>query len=756
MKKALFLVLLISSLASQESPGGSTISGYVLDSESGEGLPGANVILSGTLMGTATNFDGYFVITEVPSGSYELKISFMGFEPLSQIVNLRSGERFRQNFELIPQTVELQEVVVTEERMERKVNIQASRVKLNLRQMKGVPQIGEADLFRALHALPGVLTETEFSTGLIIRGGNSDQNLILLDGITVYNPSHLGGFFSNFILDAVKEADLLKGGFNAEYGGRLSAVLNVRSREGNRKKFEGKASVSLISAQTTLEGPAGEKGAWLVSGRRTYFDKVFQGTELYFPYYFYDVQGHIFQDITKNDRISLSWYTGRDDLFWEDFLLKGRWENKTVSLNYRKLFSETLVSHWVLAKSRFDILFGLGGGSGINEVDYIDDFTFRSDWTWFASQEAQFRFGTEVKGLDFQYSASYLDSAIFMSQQSPVEAAAYAKMKWWPSAVFMLEPGLRVGYYDNHPEKWYFDPRLGIKYLLTEDRYLNFSLGIYHQFMETIQDDFYPKIMDAWFAVDYSVTPASAVQVTAGYEEYFGAAWRVQVEAYYKTMNNMLTFVESRSTVDEIISDESLADLVDEGDGYAYGAELFLHKEIGRLNGWVAYAHSISRKQFGGKEYYTNWDRRHVFNILGNYRISRKWDANLKWTYQTGQPYTPILGYFIEVLPGDPEPFYRPIPGGRNSSRYEPFHRMDVGIVRHFKLFGTPGEFFIQVVNAYWQKNIFRYIYQWGNTYNGIDDDGDELIDEDDEGTPKRLRINGLPILPTIGVSFAF
>jgi hypothetical protein len=633
MKKALFFVLLISSLASQESPGGSTISGYVLDSESGEGLPGANVILSGTLMGTATNFDGYFVITEVPSGSYELKISFMGFEPLSQIVNLRSGERFRQNFELIPQTVELQEVVVTEERMERKVNIQASRVKLNLRQMKGVPQIGEADLFRALHALPGVLTETEFSTGLIIRGGNSDQNLILLDGITVYNPSHLGGFFSNFILDAVKEADLLKGGFNAEYGGRLSAVLNVRSREGNRKKFEGKASVSLISAQTTLEGPAGEKGAWLVSGRRTYFDKVFQGTELYFPYYFYDVQGHIFQDITKNDRISLSWYTGRDDLFWEDFLLKGRWENKTVSLNYRKLFSETLVSHWVLAKSRFDILFGLGGGSGINEVDYIDDFTFRSDWTWFASQEAQFRFGTEVKGLDFQYSASYLDSAIFMSQQSPVEAADYAKMKWWPSAVFMLEPGLRVGYYDNHPEKWYFDPRLGIKYLLTEDRYLNFSLGIYHQFMETIQDDFYPKIMDAWFAVDYSVTPASAVQVTAGYEEYFGAAWRVQVEAYYKTMNNMLTFVESRSTVDEIISDESLADLVDEGDGYAYGAELFLHKEIGRLNGWVAYAHSISRKQFGGKEYYTNWDRRHVFNILGNYRISRKWDANLKWTY---------------------------------------------------------------------------------------------------------------------------
>ena len=429
MRKVLPFFLLVFLLAGQESPDGGTISGFVLDGASGEGLPGANVILSGTQMGTATNFDGYFVITDIPHGSYELKISFIGFELLSEKVNLKRGERVRRDVELVPQAVELQEVVVTEERVERKVNIQASRIKLNLRQMKGVPQIGEADLFRALHALPGVLTETEFSTGLIIRGGNSDQNLILLDGITVYNPSHLGGFFSNFILDAVKEADLLKGGFNAEYGGRLSAVLNVRSREGNRKKFEGKMSVSLISAQTTLEGPAGKKGAWLVAGRRTYFDKVFQGTDLYFPYYFYDVQGHIFQDLTKNDRISLSWYTGRDDLSWDAFLLNGRWENKTLSLNYRKLFSETLVSHWMLAKSRFDILFDLGGGSGINEVDYIDDLTFRSDWTWFASQETQFRFGAEVKDLGFQYSASYLDSSIFMSRQSPVEAAVYAKMK---------------------------------------------------------------------------------------------------------------------------------------------------------------------------------------------------------------------------------------------------------------------------------------------------------------------------------------
>ena len=734
---------------------GAVISGYVLDKATGEGLPGANVYFSKTDFGMATNIDGYFVLSEIPPGRYELNITYLGYQSIVEPINLSSGENIKRNFELQIQTLQMEEVVVSGERLERRMNLQTSRVRLNVRQMKNVPQLGEADLFRTLQGLPGVLTETEFSTGLVIRGGNTDQNLILLDGITVYNPSHLGGLFSNFILDGIKEADLIKGGFNVEYGGRLSAVLNVRSREGNQNEFNGKASISLISAQTTLEGPVG-KGAWLFSARRTYFDKVFKGTDLYFPYYFYDFQGHIFQDITENDRLSFSWYAGKDDLSWDEFLLTGSWGNKTFSLNYRKLINEKLVSHWMLAKSRFDILFGLGGSSGINEADYIDDTTFKSDWTFFKSKDVQYRFGLELKDLSFVYFATYLDTTIFETRVSPLEGAIYLKMKQWISPRFMIEPGLRLGYYEMHPKKWYWDPRLGMKYLLTLDRYLNFSVGVYHQFMGTVQDDFNPKIMDAWFAVDPSLKPASAIQYVVGYEEYFSQSYRFQLEGYYKPMKNMMTFVERRSTVDETISDESLSDLVDLGDGYAYGLEFFLQKETGRLNGWVAYSYSVARKILHGNEYYTNWDRRHAFNIICNFRLNKKWDTNLKWTYQTGQPYTPILGYFIERMPGETKFYYRMIPGGRNSIRYPTFHRLDIGAIRHYTILGKRVDLFIQIVNTYWRKNVVRYFYHFGDTHNGIDDDHDGKVDEPDEGIPQKIPLKGFPIIPTIGITVDF
>ncbi|MFQ6673590.1 MAG: carboxypeptidase-like regulatory domain-containing protein, partial [Fidelibacterota bacterium] len=620
---------------STPATGVATFSGYVLNGETGEGLPGANVYFLGTEFGTATSVDGYFVLPNIPPGSYTLEISYLGYETVRTTVDLQPHEKLKDNFDLSPQPVELEAVEVSGERLDRKVNMQMSRVKLNVRQLKGVPQLVEPDLFRTLQSLPGILTETEFSTGLVIRGGNTDQNLILLDGITVYNPSHLGGVFSSFILDAVKEADLYKGGFNAEYGGRLSAVLSVRSREGNQKEFDGKATISLISAQTTLEGPMG-KGAWLLSARRTYFDQVFRGTKLYIPYYFYDVQGHIFQDFTERDRVAFSWYLGSDDLSWDEFQLRSRWGNRTFSGHYRKLFNEKLVSNWLLAKSRFDIFFGLGGASGIDETDFVDDVTFRSDWTYFSSHETQLRFGLELKDLSFVYFNTFLDSTLFDARQSPLEGAIYGKVKRWLSPVFMVEPGLRITYYEGHPQKWYLDPRLGLKYLVTPDRYLNASVGLYHQFMGTVQDDYYPKILDAWFAVDSSVKPGSSVQYILGYEAYFGGAYHAQIEGYFKTLKNMMTFVDPRSTVDEIVSDETLDDLVDLGDGYAYGWEFFFHKEFGRLNGWLAYSYSVARKKLHGAEYFTNWDRRHAFNVVANYRLTRKWDTNLKWTYQTG------------------------------------------------------------------------------------------------------------------------
>ena len=248
-----------------------TISGFITDKETGEALIGANVFIQETGNGMSTDKNGYYVLQNISSGNYNLIVSYIGYNTFKKDIVVLENESIKMDISLIIEALEINEVEVSAEKLQRKNNIQPSRVNLSPRIIKAAPALAEPDIFRTIQALPGVLTNNEASTGLVIRGGNTDQNLILLDGITVYNPTHFGGIFSNFIVDAVKEAELIKGGYNAEYGGRLSAVLNVLSREGNRNFFQGKTSISLLSAQTTMEGPF-YKGAWLLSARRTYFD----------------------------------------------------------------------------------------------------------------------------------------------------------------------------------------------------------------------------------------------------------------------------------------------------------------------------------------------------------------------------------------------------------------------------------------------------------------------------------------------------
>ena len=384
-KQFLFLFLLFFSMISAQS---TRINGFISDAETGEVLMGANVFLLETGQGMATDRNGYYVLDGINSGDYTFIVSYLGYEEYRENFSFGEADIINRNINLSPIILESEEVVVEGERIKRKVNIQPGKVNLSPRQIKGFPALAEPDIFRAIQALPGVLTSSEFSTGLIIRGGNTDQNLILLDGITVYNPSHLGGVFSNFIVDAVKDAELIKGGYNAEYGGRLSAVLNVTSREGNRKKFDGSANVSLLSAQTTLEGPF-YKGAWLLAGRRTYIDKTLELandlnlTDAKVPYYFYDIQGHIFSDLSNTDRLSLSFYGGLDDFNFDDLGFRANWGNQTFSLAYRKLFSDLLIGNFLLAASQFKTLFGLGGESGLVNDNYINDQTFAADLTFF-------------------------------------------------------------------------------------------------------------------------------------------------------------------------------------------------------------------------------------------------------------------------------------------------------------------------------------------------------------------------------------
>ena len=755
------------------------ISGFISDSSSAEALIGANVILQETGQGMATDINGYYIIQDITPGNYVLMVSYVGFKLKKEKLKISDGQSIKLDISLSEDVVELTQIEVTAEQIQRKSNIQPSKINLSPRMMKAAPALAEPDLFRTIQALPGVLTTSEFSTGLVIRGGNTDQNLILLDGVTVYNPSHLGGIFSNFIVDGVKEAELIKGAYNAEYGGRLSAVLNIISREGNQKKFEGKANLSLLSAQATIEGPF-YKGAWVFSGRRTYFDKIFQNVPTIPPYYFYDIQSHIYTDLTSKDRLSLSFYNGVDDLLFDTFGLTGRWGNRTVSAQYRRVFSEKLIGNFLYANSLFFTEFGLGGSNGLVSDNQIDDATVAANFSWFKSSESTLKFGAQIKNLGFLYTNSFNDSLQFEINTKPKEFANYMKLKYSASKRLILEPGLRINLYDVYSDSIFPDLRFGMKYLLNDNRYLNFSVGNYHQFIATFQDDYNPNILDQWIAVDNSVSPAKSSQIVLGYEEYIKDLYKIQVEGYYKDIKNLFTFEESRATTDEAISDSVLSDIVTPSDGYAYGLELFAQKMSGRLSGWLAYTFSVSRKSMNSifygeeEEYYNSWDRTHSFSALGNYIFNNKWDMNWKLSLQSGQAYTPIIGYYNQILPEGPDEVYRTIPGTRNSARYSPYSRLDLGIVYHTKLFGSKMDIYVQVINVLNRKNIFRKSYNVGSTYNGLDDDGD--WDEDkhdtngngnpDVGEPNvdgvdegRLQVNDIslfPIIPTIGFSWEF
>tara|TARA_B100000614_G_scaffold71391_1_gene63577 strand:+ start:13438 stop:15771 length:2334 start_codon:yes stop_codon:yes gene_type:complete len=758
---------------SQQTP--FQVFGFITDSTSGEALIGANVFIRESGQGMATDNNGYYVLSDIDIAEPKLIVSYVGYEKFELKLDFNKNRSQNINISLKPESIELMQVDVTAEEIERLNKIEPSRVNLSPRLLKSQPSLAEPDIFRTIQSLPGVLTTSEFSTGLVIRGGNTDQNLILLDGITVYNPSHLGGLFSNFIVDAVKEAELIKGGYNAEYGGRLSAVLDIRSREGNRNRIEGSSSISLLTAQSTIEGPI-PGGAFLVSGRRTYFDKVLPYITDSFdlPYYFYDLQGHVFTDLNEKDRISLSFYRGVDDLEFKDLDLDSDWGNKTISLAYRRVFNEKIIGNFLAANSQFYTRFGLGGEAGINDYNPLSDQTISGDIAYFYSQDFNVFFGAQAKSLDIKYNSKFNNEILFDSQTKPFETAIYSKVKWKPNSKLIIEPGLRLITFSSHSNGVYPDLRLSSKYIIDENRFINFAVGNYHQFISTFQDDFSAQILDSWFAVDENGEPSRATQAVLGYEQFFGRGLKIQLEGYYKYITDMLTYEESRATTDGNVNSESLLDLLTPADGYAYGAELFVQKSSGKLSGWAGYSWSVSRKIMNGKEYFTNWDRSHVINFLANYQASPKWEYNVKFTLQSGQAFTPINGYFLQNLPGESQQNYRTIPATRNGGRYPSYHRLDLGAVRHFNVKGRKFDLFMQVINAYNRENVFTYTYPLGDTFNGIDDDGDwdakkhdkngnkrpdkgePNVDEEDEARIQRKPVSLFPIIPTIGITWNF
>lgn len=525
-------------MSAQSNP---SISGFIREDATGEPLSYVNVFLKGTFLGTATRLDGYYVIPSVPPGKYEIVVSIIGYENVSQPIVLKAGENLRIDFRLKVSPIVGEEVTVVAERMKFKETLETSTINIMMKEINVVPGFIEADVFRAIQLLPGVKSISDFSSALYVRGSTPDQNLIMLDGITVYNPFHLGGVFSTFNTDAIKEAEFSAGGFPARYGGRMGSILNIVNREGNTEEYSGKANISLISSKILLEGPIPNwtklKGSWMIAGRRTYFDKVANGVMYFvkkyqqkhdpyynendyigFPYYFYDIEGKINIDLSINHRLTLSSFYG-DDIFYFDskdeysendakdnyyfenkdnVLFDWRWGNRTNSLTWRWIVSPKLIVKTFLAESRFRFKIDMDENNNRIEIiegdtsrykskyaldvfDIVKDKTIESEVTWTPNKKHTFTTGIQHKNLDLN-----LGMKFGWNEQQDGQADTVEQTPLW-----MVENPFEQSFYLQ--DKWHinstFSTQLGLRlnrYSLHDNIYVEPRIGFKYLLQENL------------------------------------------------------------------------------------------------------------------------------------------------------------------------------------------------------------------------------------------------------------------------------
>ncbi len=741
---ALFLTLLLPPCALGARQEG-TISGFVRDAANGEFMPYVNVFLKGTTLGTTSNERGYYVINRIPPGEYTLVFSMMGYERLEEKVRIVSGAQVKRSVLLKPGVIELEGVVKTAERERFEREVQVSATTLTARQISTLPTVAETDLFRTIQLLPGVVSRSDFSSQLYVRGGSPDQNLVLLDGVTVYNPFHLLGLFSMFNADAVKEVEFITGGFPAEYGGRLSSVLRIVNNEGNSKAFAGHGNISLLSARATVEGPI-PRGSYLISGRRTYFDQLFKGTKYEFPYYFYDFQGKVNIDLNDNHRLTLSGFYGDDKLDYQlanddDFSvgIDWLWGNRTTSLYWRWLIHPNLYSEVLMTRSKFtlDLDFELHGDNltGLRLQNGIQDRSVKADLSYFGWKNHSLRFGTQQTWFDFLYAFTLDEADLFNYQRKPMLTAAYIQDEWQIGRRTSLLGGLRQEHY-SFGDRTTWSPRVSVKHRIASDFALKGSLGLYHQFLTTASSDNQNyQFIDLWFPLSAQYKPLRAFHSVIGLEWWLPYELIITAEGYYKRMDRLLELNESGSAADE--DDDFFV-----GDGHAAGAELMLKKNAGRLNGWASYSFAVTRRRTDGLTYYPKHDRRHNLNLALNFDLGKKWSLGLVFTYGSGLPYTPVIGKYTHYdwnfsRNQAEQTIYNRL-GAKNSYRYPAYHRMDVSLRRPFRIGGVVCDPYVQIVNLYNRHNVFLYV--WNH----------------DANPSKLVTIPMFPVFPSAGVEFDF
>ena len=716
-----------------------TISGYVEDAENGEMLIGAAIYNVATAKGSSTNVYGYYSI-KIAAGKQALIVSYLGYH--SKTIELDVKGDIVINIKLEPLQVSLDEVVIKGEAINENIlRTQMSVEKLDSKSIRKIPALmGEVDVLKAIQLLPGVQATSEGGSGFSVRGGSPDQNLILLDEALVYNPSHLLGFFSVFNNDAVKSVELYKGDIPAQYGGRLSSVVDVRMNDGNSRRFSGQGGIGTISSRLTLEGPIQkDKSSFMIAGRRTYADlflllskdEQLKNNTLYF----YDFNGKANYVINDKNRVFISGYTGKDVFKNDDFGMG--WGNRTMTVRWNHLFNQELFSNFSMIYSRFNYSLGVPENqpNAFEWTSSMTDYSFKGDFTWFADDNSLVKFGLIATKHIFKpgtaegLSGDTPYNKVEVPQNQALETGFYLSNDHKIGSRLTLKYGLRFSTFSNfgatiqylyddqyvkvdsvsYPKgKFYntyfgLEPRLSFSYILNEISSVKGAYTRNIQYVHLAQNSTAGTPLDIWFASGPNVKPQKGDQFSLGYFRNLSKLkLETSLEGFYKLNHNAIDFKDHA----ELLLNQYLEGELRFGSATSYGLEMMLKQPDGRLNGWISYTWSRTFRDIAGinasNQYPAGYDRPHDVSVVLNFEVSKRIMVGANWVYSTGSPVTFPTGRF--VIGNTIAPVY----SDRNSYRLPDYHRLDVSFTYSGKEKPNKkwhGEWNLSVYNAYYRKN---------------------------------------------------
>ena len=788
MRKLLSMLTFCVSICLVSAQEKFTISGYITDYESGETLIGATALVKELGNGAVSNEYGFYSIS-VPEGSYTLEFSYIGFGNIIKSVSLSAN--YKLDVELGEMKNELAEVVVTAKEEDSNVReVSMSVNKLDITTIKSMPTLlGEVEIIRSLQLLPGVNSVGEGATGFNVRGGSIDQNLILLDEAPVYNSSHLFGFFSVFNPDAVKDVKLYKGGIPSRYGGRLSSILDVRMKEGNKKKLNINGGVGFIFSRLSVEAPIiKDKSSLIVAARRSYIDVLakpflsesLNGSELNF----YDLTLKTNYDINDKNRLFISGYFGRDNFGFGD-QAGFNWGNKTGTIRWNHLFSERLFSNLTFYFSDYDYQIKFGDDSQ-NKFDWnasIQNIGVKPEFSFFLKPGNLLKFGgqsilytfdpgnavgvSEGEERDFSLPQKYaMENAVYVENEIDITTTIKANYGLRLSSFTYLGKGTAYEYADGIPgERRYatsateyddwesiktyynFEPRLSLQMQLSSNNSIKASYNRTTQYIHLVSNTTAATPVDVWTPSTNNIRPSTADQVAFGYFQNLNDnTYELSAEVYYKTMNNLVDYIDG---ADLLLNQFIEGDLI-EGEGRAYGIELMAKKTKGKFNGWLSYTLARTERQTpginGGEWYASRFDQLHNLSLTGFYEINDRWTTSANFAFNTGSPTTfPTTRYTIQgfVVPHNANEV-------RNNVRLPNYHRLDLSITRKGKIKEGKrwtGDWVFSVYNVYNRKNAFSIFF--------AQEDGRIPIGSSVNTDAYRLSVIG-SFIPSVSYNFKF